>query len=1168
MKYNLPGGIKDISSTSTCLRKMKLTIFLVILGIHMAFAHTVLSQGTALTVKLENMSIKTAIREIEKNSDYVFVFSDNIETETERKVSLHTTGESIEKVLADLLSGTKLSYRILDKQIVIYRTGEKKAPLEKSPSQPSVQQKKKISGTVTDTSTGETLIGVSITVKGTANGTITDVDGSYTLEAEPGQTLVFSYIGYRPQEITVGKQSVISIRMGEDVQNLNEVVVVGYGAQKKAHLTGAVASVNGDELTSRKSADVMSSLQGVLPGVAVLRSGGRPGAETSGIRVRGFSSTNTAEALILIDGVEGNLTTLNPDDIESISVLKDAAASAIYGARAAAGVVLVTTKKGTAGQKVKVTYNGSFGFNTPTYMPERLPAWEEQDMINISRLNTSINTSTGVATGTAEMDPERTSWIGNPNYNYRPNGARWEFFQSTNWMEEGLDDYGYTHNHSISVSGGSEKTRYYLSGGYYSNNGIIKYGPDGNTRTNLRLTLNTELSKYVSADVMVSYQGNTVEQNARGSNSILGTLYTARGRQPVYNPEEDSNYEINPYNADLQVNAIDIMKNGGIAKSNTEYFTGKLGLKLKNFVKGLTVDLNFSRRASFYNYKVNKRELKWPGKDGQGQRQTTGTNYATKTKYNANLDKLEALVNYEYKLAAHTFHVLGGASYEQYKKDQMSATAYNMLSNDFYSFNFYENSEAANSTLSDLVQPWKMGSLFGRIDYNYAERYLFEAVVRYDGSSRLAPGRRWDVFPSVSAGWRISEEKWFEPLRSYVSNLKLRGSWGELGNSSALSSYFPYLGLISNKNNNTSSASTIKVLGNPAYWQSVMVSEDLTWEILESTNIGVDLGMFDGRFNLGFDYYWKRNKNMMTDIEVGSIVGVDTPYQNSGELKTWGWELSLNWNHQIGNVSYQVGFNIDDPQNKLTRFEGANVVSEGTVDHLEGYPLNTIWGYKTDGYWSSRQEYLDYKAANPGYSSFSDNQVTAGDVKYLTQGKADHTVGVGEATPEDSGDLVCLGSANGRYLFGFNLSAQWKGFDISMDFQGVGKRKFLIDAASIAPLAVTYEMPWTIHRDYWREDNPDAFFPRIVSEGTFNYKPSDKWLQNGAYIRLKNVQVGYTIPVPKKYIENLRVYIAGTDVWEHSKVLSVYDPEIDNKAKKSSYYPFFRTWTTGINLTF
>lgn len=1167
MKCYLSGVLHVPPRHKYVMRRVKTFILLFMAGVCAISANTVFSQKTTPQSNTV-LSIKDAIREIEKNTEYMFVFSDNLNSEVEKKVKVDLEEKSIETILENMLSGTPLTYRIIDKQVVIYmdnttnKTSEPDATRNKAPQQNRIS----VTGQVVDTY-GEPLIGVSILVKGMSTGVITDIDGNYSIQVEPGSTLVFSYVGYVPQEITVTSQRVINVKMTEDAQVIDEVVVVGYGVQKKVNLTGAVAAIDGAEISSRPNANALASMQGLMPGVTILRSGGQPGAEMSGngIRIRGFSSTGNASALILIDGVEGDIATLNPDDIQSISVLKDAAASAIYGARAAAGVVLVTTKRGMHGQKAKISYNGSFGVNLPTYMPERLTAWDEQMMINLSRINASVNPTTGEPTGNAEMDPERTSWVGNPNYNYRPNGSRWEIFESTNWMAEGTREQTFSHDHSLSVSGGSEKSQYYLSAGYHSKNGILKYGPDGNQRTTLRFVMNTELNKYVSIDVLAAYQGNFREESAQGSNSVLNLLYSSRGRQSVYQPEEDKNYEVNPYNGDLQQNAIDIMKNSGFNKRRTESITGKVGIQFSNFVKGLSFDVNLSRRANFYSQEINKRRLDWPGKDGAGQRQTTGNNYVSKTKYNSYQDKLEALMNYDYSFNNHNFHLLLGVSYEEYLKDQITARANNLLSNDFFSLNFYDNSVATNSVLSDLIEPWKMASLFGRLNYNFADRYLLEANFRYDGSSRLDPSRRWDIFPSFSAGWRVNEEAFFEPLRQHISNLKVRASWGELGNSSALSGYFPYLGLITNKDSN---GNVIKVVGNPAYYQKEMVSKDITWEILESTNIGFDLGLFDGRLNLTADYYWKKNKNMMANMQVGHIIGVGVPAQNIGQLNVWGWEISASWNDKIGNVSYQVGFNVDDSQNKLVKYEGANVVSEGVVSRLEGYPLNTIWGYKTDGYWSSRQEYLDYKVANPGYVSFNDNTVTGGDVKYLAQGKADHTLGVGDATPENPGDLVNLGTTNGRYLYGINLSAQWKGFDFSIFFQGVGKRSFVINNEAIVPFAYSYQMPWTVHLDYWTEDNPNAFFPRIINQQTYNFKPSDKWVQNGAYIRLKNIQLGYSIPVSKKYIQNLRVYIAGTDVWEHTNVIDVFDPEVGNDIKRSNYYPFFRTWTTGINLTF
>lgn len=1016
-----------------------------------------------------------------------------------------------------------------------------------------------VQGIVTDRS-NDPLIGVSISEKGTTNGTMTDIDGKYRITVNTGTTLVFTYVGYSAQEITANA-STLNVIMVEDSQVLDDVVVVGYAVQKKVNLTGAVTAIDGDAIAAKATTDVLSAMQGQMPGVTVLRSSGQPGSETSGLRIRGFSSANGVNALILIDGVEGSLTMLNSDDIESISVLKDAAAASIYGARAAGGVVLVTTKKGVS-QKPKVSYSGSVGFNLPGNMPQRMAPWEEQDYINKGR-----NADRGIP----EQNAEATSWLGNPNYNYYPNGARWTFHGNTNWLDEGTKDYTTQTTHSLSVNGGHGQTNYYMSMGYFTKNGMLKYGPDDYSRYNLRANLNTEMSKYLAVRLQVSYERSVNNQNPVGSGYILSQLYNVRGRQAIYLPEEDTNYDVNPYSADLQVNPIDAMKNGGKTTGENQYFTGNLNLHIKNLVEGLTLDLNASRRAGFYTYEGDYRYRPSMGRNGafRAGYEINNPNRVVKTKNNSYQDKLEALLNYNKTIDKHTFHVLAGASYEQYEKDEISATARNLLSNDFFSFNYYDNTLATNTVLSDRISPWKMGSFFGRINYDFAGRYLLEANIRYDGSSRLDPDDRWGAFPSFSLGWRVSEESFFEPMKKHVDNFKLRASWGQLGNSTIFDNkYYSYYDIISNKTDD-SDTSILSIMGNPVYHQKDMVSKGITWEIITSTNIGVDFTLFKNRLNITGDYYWKKNDNMLSRPRSGNIVGYPAAhlaFQNIGTMKTHGWEITAQWRDKIGDVMYNIGFNIDDSQNKVVSYTGNNVISNGTVSILEGYALNTIWGYRTDGFWNSREEYLEYKAANPGYQSFNDAKVSGGDTRYVAQGKADHTIGIGGATVDEPGDLVYLGTTNGRYNYGINLGVEWKGFDFSCFFQGVGKRKFLVNTATLAPLGYSYEMPWTIHRDYWTEDNKNSYFARPYEGNTFNYNPADRWVQDGAYIRLKNIQLGYTIPIPQK-IASVRVYVNGTDVWEHTKTLEVFDPEVGNN-KNSQYYPFFRTWTMGVNVTF
>ncbi|MFQ7113270.1 SusC/RagA family TonB-linked outer membrane protein [Hallella bergensis] len=1015
-----------------------------------------------------------------------------------------------------------------------------------------------VQGIVTGGSNSEPLLGVSVVQEGkNSNGVVTDIDGKYTITVPDNASLTFSYVGFLPQTVKVNGRKTIDIELREDPRSLEEVVVIGYGVQKKVDLSGSVTAVDGREIASRPVSNVTAALQGLMPGVTILRSSGQPGSETSGMRIRGFSSVNTTSTLVLIDGIEGDMNLLNPNDIESISVLKDAASAAIYGARAAAGVVLITTKSGTQG-KTHVSYDGYYSFNTPGNMPERLPAWEEQEFINLSRLN---------ATGKAEWNEEKSSWVGNPNFNYRPlaNG-RWDLFEATNWVDEGTKNTTHQMSHSISVNGGTKTLSYLVSGNIFTKDGLLKFGPDNNRRTNLHAKINAHLNKYIDLGVNLQYQDTKTEQNSNGSTAMFYRLFSSRGRQPIFNPESNEkgfyggDQSGNIYNGDLQVNPIDIMLNGGKATSRYQAYIGKANLTLKNFVKGLRINLSASRRAGYYSYAKNTRTLYWKDRMGKGVRYNYGVpNELYKSKNNDYHDLLEATANYDLNITKqHHLTLLAGTSYENYRKDEIGATAKNMISNDFYSFNFYDTSEATNTSISDNIQPWSMMSYFARLNYNFMERYLFEANVRYDGSSRLAPSKRWKAFPSVSAAWRISEEKWFE--NDIMNNLKIRASWGQLGNGAVLGLY-DYIPLINSGGSNT-------YMGEKYFYQGSMASTDKTWEVISTTNLGVDFGFLNNRLFGTFEYYWKTNDDMLSSLQLPHQIGINVPKVNVGKLKTWGWDFNIGWRDKIGQVSYQLGFNISDSQNKLMEYDGASTIGEGTIKLLEGYELNSIWGYKTNGYWSSREEYEQFKKDHPGYKSFNDGKVAGGDVKYVAQGDPDHQIGVGGATPEDHGDLVYLGNSNARYTYAFNIGLQWKGFDFSMLFQGVGKRNIIFQPSAFAPLYQDYEMPWTIHRDYWTEDNPNACWPRIYryKGNDFNFKPCDKWLQDASYLRLKNVTLGYTLPVMKQYIQNLRIYVTGEDVWEHTNMLKVFDPEVGNNSNRY-IYPFFRSWTVGVNIT-
>ncbi|RZM18698.1 MAG: SusC/RagA family TonB-linked outer membrane protein, partial [Pedobacter sp.] len=532
-----------------------------------------------------------------------------------------------------------------------------------------------ITGTVRDAK-GLVLPGVSVKIKDTKNVSVTDVNGKYTIQsADRNAVLVFTYLGFLPKELSAAGKTTLNVTLDEDSQGLNEVVVVGYGAQKKVNLTGAVSVISGEQLVNKPVPSALAALQGVSPGVTVTRGSGKPGEEGYGIRIRGFSSANNTSALVLVDGVEMDLGLINSDDVESISVLKDAAAASIYGARAAGGVVLVTTKKSTAG-KTRVNFSSNYSLNITARQPERLNSWDEQSLIDEARFN---------ATGAREFTAEQIEWLKNPNFDYRPNltADRWEYFDNTNWIKEGMDKVNPAQNYSLSVGAGKQELNYLLSAGYYKRQGVLRYGPDNNARTNLRLSVNNELNKYMTLNVTAGYINNEINQNSYATNNIIDLLYRVRTRQGLYTPAEDITGQ--PYNGDLQLNPIDIEKNAGTNNSTFETFTGKASLNVKNVVKGLSMDLTASRNQSNFNSEVDSRTLNWYGRTTNTVRFSLNTpNSIALTKNKGYQDNLTGQLNYELSVGKHNFKVLGGASYEQYRKDEVSAGASTMVTNDFF----------------------------------------------------------------------------------------------------------------------------------------------------------------------------------------------------------------------------------------------------------------------------------------------------------------------------------------------------------------------------------------------------------------------------------------------------------------------------------------------------
>ncbi|WP_188770792.1 SusC/RagA family TonB-linked outer membrane protein [Emticicia aquatilis] len=1007
-----------------------------------------------------------------------------------------------------------------------------------------------ITGKVSDAEKGEGLPGVSITIKGTSRGATTDGKGDYSIKVpNKNAVLVFSFLGYETQEIEVGNQTIISVNMTADAKSLEEVVVVGYGTQKKVNLTGAVSTIDSKTIENRPSSNLANALQGTSPGLIITRSNGQPGSEGIGIQIRGASSANgSIEPLVILDGVtvpSNTLQSLNPNDVENISVLKDAAAAAIYGAQAAGGVILVTTKKAKAG-KIKFAYLAQQGTDWSINVPERMSLLEEAEFSNLARKNS------GSGPEYSDVDIQRIKdgvpYVVNP-----ADTTTWLFYNQTPLTDQVLRKYSSMTTQNLSISGGTEKLNFLLSGGYYGKSGIFKIGPDGYQRYNVRLNLGAQLSKIFSIDTRLSYTKDKQEAASGGLNGqgLMYEIYRLRTRTPFFTPDGQYN------GAGSAATVYARLESGGYNNYKRDYFDGTVTLKAANIVKGLTL-----RGVVGTQYRIGDRTnfARTVPLWGRGKilSYINQVNSYTLTDELTNNTNLQFLANYDIKVGAkHNFGILAGYNYEDFRFENMVAGATNLVSNDLPTLNLGDDKTKTNS---QSIGTNASQSVFSRFNYNYDGKYLLEATIRRDENSKLAPDLRIKVFPSASAGWNIHREAFMKDV-NFISELKLRASWGRLGGAlggSTIGNY-DYLSQLSR--------GSALVLGDSRasyLFQSSIPSQALSWETIETTNVGFDLGLFKNKLTINGDYYVKYNRNMLTPQNLPAVIGIGTPRKNNGELKSWGWELEARYRGQIGkDFSYNIAANLSDNQNKLINFAGRNIVSAGTNSIVEGYPLNSVFGYKTDGYFQTADEVKAW--------AFQDNRTGAGDVKYLDL-NGDAKINVGKGNTSDFGDLVYLGTTQPRYVFGTTLGFNYKGFDFTAFIQGVGKRSFRPETETIAPLLVTWKQALGIHRDYWTPENPDALYPRPYTGGTHNYRVSDKWLLNGQYARLKNLQIGYTIPESlsnRVKISRARVFFSAQDILTFSRLgnfKGYFDPEQRDNIEND--YPFFATASVGINLNF
>lgn len=1101
-----------------------------------------------ITLVAQEEEVGKVLKGIEKAADVRFMYSYEL-IQAARKVSLQAQDEPLETVLERLLKPLQLSYEVTKRHILIKRsTGNN--PLDNaSSSVGSSVLEKAIRGKVTDEK-GEGIPGVNVIIKNSMNGTITDEKGQYNLNVpDESAVLVFSFVGYVAREITVGNQQEINVQLQPDEKTLEEVVVVGYGVQKKVNMTGAVSTVDAQAIENRPVPNLANALQGVTPGLTIARQTGQPGRDNLSIQIRGVTSANgNVNPLVVMDGVSvptNTLQTINPNDVESISVLKDAAAAAIYGAQAAGGVILITTKKGKAG-KVTFDYLAQQGIDWSINVPDRMTLLEEAEFSNLARKNS------GSAPEYTDEDLQRIRdgipYVVNPL-----DTGTYLYYNQKSLSEQLLRKYTSMQTHNLTARGGTDKLNFLISGGYYNKQGVFKVGPDNYRRYNLRINLGSQLTKHLSLDSRLSYSNERTESSSIDANGggLMYQVYRLRTRTPFFTPEGRYN------GAGSAATAYGALEAGGYNNYRQNFFDGVFTAALTDVVKGLQL-----RAVAGTQYRLGDRQVFNRTVPLWGKSRVLGyinqvNSYQISDELTKNLN-LQFLANYDFKLGEkNNFGLFAGYQWEDYRFESLTTAANNLVSNDLPTLNLGDDRTKSNS---QNIGTNAYQSAFGRFNYNFANKYLFEATVRVDESSKLAPGSRVKVFPAASVGWNLHQEPWFNQTLRFFSEFKLRGSWGRLGGAlgDAIGNY-SYLSLLNRGNN--------LVLGDQRtsfIRQDVLASTFISWETIETSNGGVDLGFFQNKLQFSGDYYVKYNRNMLTAQQVPATIGIGTGRKNNGELKSWGWEAELRYRNAIGKgFTYQLAVNLSDNNNRLLNFSNRTVIGAGTNNTIEGYPINTIWGYQTDGYFQTEDEVKAW--------AFQDNRTGPGDVRYIDQ-NGDGRLSVGKGTTEDHGDLILLGTTNPRYLFGVTLGAQWKGFDFSAFFQGVGKRHYRPNPESIAPLLVTWKQALGIHRDYWTPENTDALFPRPFVGASHNYLSSDKWVMNAQYVRLKNIQIGYTLPMSftqKFYVSRARFFFSGQDLFTLSGLgafQGYYDPETRDNVEND--YPFFATASVGLNVSF
>lgn len=1144
-------------------RIMKISFFLLFICVFQLMATDAEAQNSTISISRNNLSIGELIKEIEAQTDYLVVFR-NRDVDVEKVVSFEKQSGQVSEYLDEVYESTNVGY-VFENNYITLSTRARKA------NEPS-QNNKEITGVVTD-HLGEPIIGASVVEKGTTNGNVTDVDGAFTLKVGEASTVVISYIGYLSKEISVAGKNSFQIKLLEDAQALDEVVVVGFGTQKKINVTGAVSMIDSEMLQDRPVQNIGQALQGVIPGLnlSVNATGGELNNPMD-MDIRGSGSIgegSSSSPLVLIDGIEGNMNSINPNDIESISVLKDAASSAIYGSRAAFGVVLITTKGGKAG-RTTVNYSGNVRFVSPLSTPTPLDSYKFAQFFNRAATNQGSGAVFNDETMQRIIDYQAgkitSGTVAAPNGNWSFNTLA---NANTNWFDVMYRDWVPTQEHNLSVSGGSEKLTYLISGNLLDQNGMIRYGSDKFKRYSLNARISAELSDYVT----LNFGSKWIREEYNKPTYLGGVFYDFIARTWPTCPEFDDNGH--------PMYKIPNLLDGGRNIDQKDQTYNQLQLVIepikdwKIYAEGNMRTLNRMNHGellpvTLYNAKG---EPYFESIDGT---RAAGATEVSEQAWRDNFLTANLYSDYSRDfIGGHYVKVMAGYNMELMKSRDLSGTMDNLISSGVPTL----DTGTQNPRTGGGYGHWSTAGFFGRLNYNYKERYMVEGNLRYDGTSRFLGDKRWGLFPSVSAGWNIAREGFFEnigSLNEYISTFKLRASWGQLGNMNTDNWYPFYLTmpignadggwLVDGKKPNTSNAPGI-------------VSSLMTWETVESWNIGVDWAALGNRLTGSFDYFNRQTTDMIGPApELPGILGTGVPKINNADMEAYGFELDLGWRDQIGEFSYGVKAVLSDNQSRVTRYPN----EKGDIGQwYAGKKSGEIWGYETIGIAKSQKEMDDHLASLPeGGQGAIGSQWAAGDMMYKDL-NGDGKVDAGSSTLDNKGDRNIIGNSTPRLRFGLTLDGAWKGFDLRLFFQGVAKRDYMLGGSYFwgASGGQWFSAGFDYHWDFFRPEgdplgeNLNAYYPRpLFTQGDKNHQTQTGYLQNAAYIRMKNIQLGYSFPKPwvnKIGLQSLRLYMSGDNLLTFTSLEGFFDPEtLGSGAGTGKIYPLSKTISFGLNVNF